>query len=731
MVSLPTLDSALNVGKKTRLRRPYQVGVHRDIPLPYKGNIVDSIHWIAVSDGFLGTIEIFSPSAKSLRVAMSGVFPEEAEITIFEIDERGVSKSYATLFSGEDLPLSDKSYWLPSVSGSRMGIHIWVSNTEGVTLRINQVSHRYQRLLNQAEFELDGCQNHRNSVCARSEFHTKSAATGLISFEKEDGSYICSGTLMNDNTRDSFIPYFLTAEHCINDQVEADTVEVKWYYRTRDCNTKELDDDFSSGWGGAYLLKSDRARDMSLLKFKRQASAGDWYAGWDLSEYSFSRGDEVISFHHPLGQEQKYAEGRIDGIVDVDACDDDEDNCRVLRDAISVPWERGATEPGSSGGGLFNDGYLIGVLSGSSGECEDSESYFGNLSDAWATIGPFLTGENNDDHGDDEDTATYIDEISLTDGTIETPYDDDMFRLRIKYPGNILIYTIGGMDTVGLLYNDDVEYEDDDSGLIGRNFEIKQDLDPGAYFLRVRDYGSSTGSYSLLSSFTLGDIPNEWQNSYRIEQFPFDLSAAVEDGDDIDWYLTRVRVNGTLKLRTQGSTDTTCSIRPSTGTGLKSRRDDDSGVDQNCRVQMSVVPGYYYFTVKGHDESVTGRYRIEVDFEVEDDHADDFEGATDIALHGDNRWYYEVSYLDKSDEDYFKIETKGDGYVTASSTGTLDLMAELFNEDKERVVFNDDSGVNKNFQIYEYLSAGIYFLKVEGYFDDTHGYYILDISLSE
>ena len=60
----------------------------------------------------------------------------------------------------------------------------------------------------------------------------------------------------------------------------------------------------------------------------------------------------VFSVHHPGGDPAHYATGRFIGLADTSL----EGLDQILRDALSVNWELGVTEPGSSGGGCFTIG---------------------------------------------------------------------------------------------------------------------------------------------------------------------------------------------------------------------------------------------------------------------------------------------------------------------------------------------------------------------------------------
>jgi hypothetical protein len=52
----------------------------------------------------------------------------------------------------------------------------------------------------------------------------------MMLYTQEDGtSAACTGTLLNDGDPTTHIPYFLTAHHCVPDQVRASSIETYWH----------------------------------------------------------------------------------------------------------------------------------------------------------------------------------------------------------------------------------------------------------------------------------------------------------------------------------------------------------------------------------------------------------------------------------------------------------------------------------------------------------------------
>ena len=109
-----------------------------------------------------------------------------------------------------------------------------------------------------------------------------------------------------------------------------------------------------------------------------------------------------------------------------------------------------------------------------------------------------------------------------------------------------------------------------------------------------------------------------------------------------------------------------------------------------------------------------------------DDHGDDKESATVVSLSS-----ITSGEIDDSDDvDYFKVIVDRLGTIKAYTSGSLDTIGELSNEDDSIVVTNDDSGSGLNFSISSEVIPGTYYIKVEGYSSAT-GDYTLNVEFEQ
>ena len=192
-----------------------------------------------------------------------------------------------------------------------------------------------------------------------------SSATGVarILYETSEGSFVCSGTLLNNRQQD-FIPYFLTAAHCVHTEEEARSVTAVWLYQTQTCNGELPDFQSVPRTEGARLLSTlgdglHPDGDMTLLQLKGDLPDGVMFQGWDAASQPI--GAQVTGIHHPGSDDwgffKRISFGQIIPDPGFGVSDD-------VYATVSYPVGQGYTEGGSSGSAIFSSpGTVVGALS--------------------------------------------------------------------------------------------------------------------------------------------------------------------------------------------------------------------------------------------------------------------------------------------------------------------------------------------------------------------------------
>ena len=226
-----------------------------------------------------------------------------------------------------------------------------------------------------ATVETDAADCHLDATCYP-EWSNSATGVARIAFERSEGSFICSGTLLN-NSREDFTPYFLTAAHCVDTEEEARSTTAFWFYQTQTCNGELPDFQSVPYTEGARLLstlgggivdgRSNPEGDMTLLRLEGDLPDGVWFQGWDADPQP--TGAQVTGIHHPgsdWGFFKRISFGQIIPNPGFGTSDD------VY---AAVSYAQGYTEGGSSGSAIFSSpGTVVGALSFGRGEAAENET---------------------------------------------------------------------------------------------------------------------------------------------------------------------------------------------------------------------------------------------------------------------------------------------------------------------------------------------------------------------
>ena len=479
-------------------RRRTVIGFHRAMPAAFEGDLSPQLDWLRQPDGSLaGALSVASPGAESVRIGIRAELGAGGEIRFFgeRPDERFAALTWRDfhLEGGEIQVL-----WSPTVEGDAIGIEISLppgKARSAFSLRVDAVAHTFRSMASpRGAPKLDCPDLHIDVQCRAGSLQGRPQdAVARIRLEADGNSHTCSGTLLNDKAPDTFVPYLLTAQHCVPTGSVARSVEAWWFYQRARCGGGAEDRRFSRTTGGADLLTASPRYDLSLLRLRATLPGGLTYSGW--SSLPIDHPADVYGIHHPAGDLKKYSAGSTRGNADADG----------LVNAIAVGWREGTTEGGSSGSGLFlRNGDLVGGLSHGL-DCGDGiTDYYGPFRDFLPQARRWLDSPSpppaDDDHGDTPATATVVPLPSSTGGSLERGGDRDWFRIDLGAKGVLRVLTRGPTDTYGTLTRagGDLRREDDDAGP-GENFQLLViEAEPGVYHVEVRGVDSATtGVYTL------------------------------------------------------------------------------------------------------------------------------------------------------------------------------------------------------------------------------------------
>jgi len=187
----------------------------------------------------------------------------------------------------------------------------------------------------------------------------------------------------------------------------------------------------------------------------------------------------------------------------------------------------------------------------------------------------------------------------------------DLYRFEVTSFDEYTIETTGSSDTFMTLYgpNDatNVVAQNDDAGE-NLNAKISLNLSAGRYFVATRLYSpTTTGNYAIKVESSSGDsrLPELIINARQ-------TAAAISVRNESDVYRFRVDSRAQYTIETSGTTDTFLSLFGPNDEARLIQQNDDSGVNYNARIRLTLNAGEYYARVRHFSADGTGGYSIGV-----------------------------------------------------------------------------------------------------------------------
>ncbi|MEO6292950.1 MAG: trypsin-like peptidase domain-containing protein [Burkholderiaceae bacterium] len=362
--------------------KPLQIGFGRDVAQTATTAATNQVlKWQATqSGGQVAAINFTSTGAKGIRIGLLVTqLPETAILrfyakgaaTAFEVKGAEVLAVLAKNLAAGDTTDEGRTYVSPVIKGTNATVEIELPagvGTSAVQLSVPKVSHLFmsmtdaQAVVTQATYTNDSnrAETCHVDVTCTSPLPAASDAVGWLIYDKFNTTlnkvetFICSGTLLNDNINSS-TPYILTANHCISSQTVASTLYTEFKYRSLSCNNATTGQYFPTATTGAALLYTAYSTDSTLLRLYGTPSTSVLYAGWDSSTAP-AVSTSVHSIHHPAGDQQRLTRGAITGYFTRTTSGGMEtlSNSTIGSGTIlGVTQTSGTTEGGSSGSGLL------------------------------------------------------------------------------------------------------------------------------------------------------------------------------------------------------------------------------------------------------------------------------------------------------------------------------------------------------------------------------------------
>jgi uncharacterized repeat protein (TIGR02543 family) len=371
---------------------PMRVGTERSID---QTGTADRLRAVAppvlqTNGSYRVTLKVRSPKAFAVRLGLqfTDVDPR-VSLRFFASDAQTqygptshgeeILEMLAKNMASKDLSDNAVTWWSPTVDGDAIFVVLDMPDklaVQGTRLAITQISHMEFTAKELALLPYSSGACNIDAVC-QSSYTNAAAAVAQIRFQSGGYTYSCSGTLMNNSAQD-YTAYFLTANHCINTQTQASSVETQWFMQAQTCNAPSvtIDPRFTIVTGGADLLYNAAATDTSFLRLRGTPPAEAYFSGWDATAPA-PLGSSVVNIHHPSSDIKKISSGSVLNYQNCTEAGNGYFTCTTASGTagnfVNARLTSGTTEPGSSGSGLIRggDSYLIGQLYGGNSSCSN------------------------------------------------------------------------------------------------------------------------------------------------------------------------------------------------------------------------------------------------------------------------------------------------------------------------------------------------------------------------
>jgi hypothetical protein len=394
-------------------------GLGRDVQL----SAVDG-NWYDLEDGAkLWVGDVASTDAIGLRLHLTGLrLPQGAEIAVYapsELDARSrylntgeVAAPAIDFFSAGPALKADTGIWTSTVLGDRARIEYFVPGGAAgrdLPFTVDRLQHLY---LDPVAATRAGARDKaagtcHNDVTCHPEWGDVARAVAGIGAIGQNALF-CTGQLITTQQRD-FTPYFLTANHCLDTQDEARSVEIYWFYQTANCGGNPPSLASVPRSRGTSLLSTNSLSDYTLLLVEGTLPTGVVWAGWNAGRVNEGAGTTAI--HHPSGDYKRISFG--DKGSGEHFC-----GASFINDSnhVKINWTDAPTEPGSSGSGIFRN---------------DTQQLFGQLH-----CGPSSCGrETNDSYGSFAVTYPRIKNLLKAGSDDKTEQNDTCAKAKLAKPG--------------------------------------------------------------------------------------------------------------------------------------------------------------------------------------------------------------------------------------------------------------------------------------------------------
>lgn len=326
--------------------------------------------WVEMAEGRVWVLKISSVGAYSINLVYDKFYlPKGSHLYIYNSDKTALQGPITSEHNTQD-----RQFATDLIPGSAIILEYFepYGVEEKGVISVSRVVHGYINLFSNTSkgFGSSASCNIDINCPQGQEWLAESNAVAMIIV---GSNRICSGALIN-NVCQNFIPYFLTANHCIQNQ-NVGNWTFRFGYISPTCGGG---DDYSYySYFGSTLRANAAISDFALLELNQNplGNTGITYAGWNRNVNGIT---QTTIIHHPQGDVMKIS---FDNHIPVF------DNFLGAL-CWRLGLDQGATEPGSSGAPYFDQNHRIiaqhyGINDGHLPVCQRVNKFGGRFDVSW------------------------------------------------------------------------------------------------------------------------------------------------------------------------------------------------------------------------------------------------------------------------------------------------------------------------------------------------------------
>jgi hypothetical protein len=376
---------------------------------------------------------------------------------------RGIFKSgssrfdpdrYVEFYSAANPVAKRGDFWSGTIFGDKARLEYLApaGASDELPFTVDRLQHVYldpvaQLARSQLEKAAGPC--HNDVACFPEWVDISKAVSGVGSIGGPD-SLFCTGQLLNVSGPADFTPYWLTANHCLDSQFQAESVEFFWLYQKATCGGSIPSLSSVPRSQVATLVATSPQSDFTLLLIEGALPANElFWSGWTSKEPP--NGIDAVAIHHPQGDHKRISPGAKSG--DLALCKEFFGSSVKM---VRTDWTSNAvTEGGSSGSGIFRSdtGQLYGQLFGGPSFCGVQPAglfdCYGSFASTFTKIKKFMkAGSDDKSEQNDACAKARVVKAGTLGGRIVKVLDEDWFKIQVK-PGQTVVVDLGFADANG------------------------------------------------------------------------------------------------------------------------------------------------------------------------------------------------------------------------------------------------------------------------------------------